>query len=104
MKCILEFCNTVNIFYIPIPFYATKIIDPFLNSMISANHDRVEGHSANAMVKFLQWGLKLNTLFSCSNQFKVNKSSIIKWGISTSFCVKDVEMPFPLEIEKKDQN
>ena len=50
----LGICNTANVFYAPNPFYETKIIDPFLDSMISGNNDRVEGHSANAMVKFLQ--------------------------------------------------
>ena len=34
--------------FIPLlPFYATKIDDPFLNSRISANHDKVEGLLAN---------------------------------------------------------
>ena len=33
-----------------ISFYATRIINPFLNSRISANHDKVQGLSAN-MVK-----------------------------------------------------
>ena len=28
-------------------FYATQIINPFFNSIISANDDKVEGHSAN---------------------------------------------------------
>ena len=26
----------------PLPFYATQIIDPFLNSIISANHEKGE--------------------------------------------------------------
>ena len=30
-----------------LPFYATQIIKPFLNSMISANHDKVKELSAN---------------------------------------------------------
>ena len=29
-------------------FYATQQINPFLNSRISANHFKMEGHSANA--------------------------------------------------------
>ena len=31
----------------PRHFYATQIINPFLNYRISANHDIVEGHSVN---------------------------------------------------------
>ena len=30
-----------------LPFYGTQIINPFLNPRISANHDKVEGHSVN---------------------------------------------------------
>jgi hypothetical protein len=30
-----------------LPFYATQKISPFLNSSISANHDKVIRHSAN---------------------------------------------------------
>ena len=33
--------------FIPLPRYATQITNPFLNSMILANEDKVEGHSAN---------------------------------------------------------
>ena len=29
------------------PFYAIQIINPFLNLIISANHDKIEGLSAN---------------------------------------------------------
>ena len=35
------------------PFYETNIINPFLNSRNSANHGKVDGLSANAMVKSL---------------------------------------------------
>ena len=31
-------------------FYATQIIHPFLNSRISANHDKVEGLLANGEI------------------------------------------------------
>ena len=31
----------------PLPFYATQILSPFLNSRISANPDKVVGLSAN---------------------------------------------------------
>ena len=34
----------------PLPFYATHINEPFLNSMISTNHDIVKGHSANGEI------------------------------------------------------
>jgi hypothetical protein len=34
----------------PSPAYATKIINPFLNSMILANHDQVERLSANVEI------------------------------------------------------
>ena len=30
-------CNTVNVFQTSFPFYATQIVNPFLNSQISAN-------------------------------------------------------------------
>ena len=31
----------------PIPFYATEIVNPFHNSRISANHDKVDGPSGD---------------------------------------------------------
>ena len=31
--------NTTNICYTPLPFHVTQIVNPFLNSMGSANHD-----------------------------------------------------------------
>ena len=31
-------------------FYATQIINPFLNSRISVNQDKVDGYSANGLV------------------------------------------------------
>ena len=40
----------MNVFQTPLPFYATQIINPFLNSRISANHDKVEGHSAKGEI------------------------------------------------------
>ena len=40
-------CNTANVLHTPLPFYATQIINRFLNSMISDNHDKVEGYSIN---------------------------------------------------------
>ena len=39
--------NTANAFHTPLPFYATHVINPFLNSGISANHDEIEGNSVN---------------------------------------------------------
>jgi len=38
--------KTPNAFHTPLPFYATQIINPFFNSMISANHVKVESLSA----------------------------------------------------------
>ena len=41
--CIMEYTKCLS----SIPFYnATQIINPFLNSRISANHDKVQGYSA----------------------------------------------------------
>ena len=34
------FCTTVNVGTTRLPFYATQIINPFLKSRISANHDK----------------------------------------------------------------
>ena len=34
----------------PLPFYATQIINPILNSRISTNHDKVERFSANCEI------------------------------------------------------
>ena len=31
-------CKTVNVFHIPLTFYAPQIINPFLDSITSANH------------------------------------------------------------------
>ena len=38
----VRLCNSVTVLYYPLPFYGTKIIDPFRSSMILANHDKVE--------------------------------------------------------------
>ena len=32
------------------PFYATQIINPFINSKISTNHDKIDGLSANCEI------------------------------------------------------
>ena len=37
-------------FLIPPPFYATEILNPLLNSKLSANHDKVEGYLANGEI------------------------------------------------------
>ena len=34
-------------FFIPLSFYATQMINTYLNSRISANDDKVDGLSAN---------------------------------------------------------
>ena len=36
--------------FTPLPFYASKIINPFLNSRILANHDKVDGLSTNGEI------------------------------------------------------
>ena len=35
-----HFVHYSEYIYHPLPFYTTKIINPFLNSRISANHDK----------------------------------------------------------------
>ena len=35
-------CNTVNVFHTPLPFYATQIINLFLNSRSTSIHDTME--------------------------------------------------------------
>ena len=47
----------INGFPSPLIFYTIKIINPFLSSRISVNHENVEG--SQLMVKFLKWGLFL---------------------------------------------
>ena len=42
--------NTPNVFNTPLHFYSTQIIRPFLNSRISARHDKVDGHPANGEI------------------------------------------------------
>ena len=46
-KSIAALYQIHHIFHIPIPFNATKMINPFPNSRISANHDKVERLFAN---------------------------------------------------------
>ena len=43
----MELLNTANVFHTTLTFYAIQIINQLLNSRISANHDKVEGHTAN---------------------------------------------------------
>ena len=38
----------------PLPFYTAKLIDPFLNSRISANHDKI-----NEQLYYFKQGLDL---------------------------------------------
>ena len=35
-------CNRVNVYEAPLPLYTTQIINPFLNSIISDNHEKQE--------------------------------------------------------------
>ena len=42
----------------PLLFIATEIINPFLDSMISANHDKVEEHSAISKI-LIKWVVAL---------------------------------------------
>jgi hypothetical protein len=39
----LRLCNSENVLHTANPFYVTKIINPFLSSLILANNDKVEG-------------------------------------------------------------
>ena len=40
-------------FHNSLPFYATQIINPILNSRISANHDKVQGLLANGEILYI---------------------------------------------------
>ena len=55
-----------NVFHTFFPLYATQTIDPFLNSRISSNHDKMEEHSPNG--EFLKNRLKLY----CKVSFDLN--------------------------------
>ena len=35
-------CNTENVYQTPLSYNATQTINPFINSIISANHEKVE--------------------------------------------------------------
>ena len=41
---------TLNELYTPLLFYTTQMINPFINSRSSANHDEVERLSANGKI------------------------------------------------------
>ena len=45
-----ELWKTVIVLITPLPLYITKMINPFLNSGISADQDKLEGHSANGKI------------------------------------------------------
>ena len=57
---------------IPLPFFATKIINPFLNSRITANHDKVGGLSANGEILIKGIVFLLYNLF-CKAWIKPNQ-------------------------------
>ena len=76
MNCHVELYNTANVFHTPPPsFLETQIISPFLYSRISANPDKVKGHSTNdeilvkgfrtiCIIKWLEFlYFKMNSLF-----------------------------------------
>ena len=44
-------CNTVNVFQTTPPFFATRIINPFLHPRVSAHHDK--GYGFQSIVKSL---------------------------------------------------
>ena len=46
-NCRVEIWNKPNFFHRSLPFYAIQIINLFLNSRISANHDKLERISSN---------------------------------------------------------
>ena len=60
-----------QMFFIPPSFYVTYIIIPFLNSSISANHDKVDGLTANGEI--LVKGLFLSFLY-CRFSFNFHLS------------------------------
>ena len=61
-------CNSANILNKPLPFYGTQIINRFLSSMLSVNHDKLEGFQP--IVKSLYPLL-----------FTIVKKKIICWAI-----------------------
>ena len=58
----------------PLFFLATEIINPFLDSMISANHDKVEAHSANGKILIKRIVALLCNLFCCDFAAPLNMS------------------------------
>ena len=67
-------CNTVNVYPTPLPFYATQTISPFLNFIISANHEK-ESNSANSVilipltVSLALISFRLTKVFKCSRLY-----------------------------------
>ena len=57
MKLYKQRIRTPNVFHTLLPFFATQIVNPFLNIRLSANHDKVQGNQP--MVKSLRRGLFL---------------------------------------------
>ena len=57
------------------PFYATQIIDPFLNSRIPANHDKVNWFSANWEILIKAQGYLERKISKCVylSLFKITK-------------------------------
>ena len=39
-QIVQNLCNTQNVYQTTLPFYATQINNPFLSSIISANHEK----------------------------------------------------------------
>ena len=58
----------------PLLFLATKIINPFINSMILANHDKVEGYSAICEILIKGIVSLLYNIFSCDFAAPLNMS------------------------------
>ena len=59
-----------------LPFYATQMINPFLNSRISVNQDKVDGHSANGLVSLLY----IDSLFIELTKKISNRLKEQQWG------------------------
>ena len=53
----------IKCFSYPLPFYATQIICPFLNSRNSANHDKVNGLSGNSRIRRLFLYYRISFIF-----------------------------------------
>ena len=69
-----ELRKTANVFHTPpLSFYASQIIIPFLNSRTSANHDKVDGLSANGeiFIRGLFLYCRISLLMPCYSRLDI---------------------------------